>query len=182
MTATVYKNHNESPSPYQQMVDRAYDVSNKNHPVREEIQRCIGTYDFTASFEEDTATIRTFFEHIPGLVAFLCTLRRGDKIIGQGRGSAVLNRMNRFIERTVHTAFNSALCDAVIRSAKVLNSFHPDTNSPLQDMGITDKQKSYLLELVQAKITDKAKLSQWKSKIDGLTKDEASESIQFFTR
>ncbi len=186
MNTTTYKNRPISPmQPVQAMKYKSLDPSDKNHPLRAEVQKCIGAYDITAEFAEDTETIG-MFKHILGLVAFVCTLKKGGKIIGQGRGTAVLSNMNRYAERTVHTAFNSSLIDAIVRSTKMLDAFHPDANSQ-QDMGvafnlITDKQQSYLLELIQTGIADEEERSRWVEQIGGLTKEEASEAIQSFKR
>jgi len=185
-------------SSYERIRTKAFDVNDNKHPIREEIRKCLGVYDFTAEFEEDTATFRTF-EHIPGLVAFICTLRKGDKIIGVGRGSSVINRLNRYVERAVHTAFNATLLNATFHAARVLNSFHPSANSQSKGLdvalpdvylaktsycleGITGKQKAFLLELIRVKITDRGELSRWELKIDNLTKEEASEAIQSFKK
>lgn len=180
---TIYKNR--PISPVQVMKYKSMDPSDKRHPLREEIRKCIGTHDITAEFTEDTETIGVF-KHILGLVAFVCTLKKGGKIIGQGRGTAVLSNMNRYIERTVHTAFNSSLIDAIVRSTKMLDAFHPRANAQ-QDRGvafdlITDRQQSYLLELIQTGIADEEERSRWEAQISGLTKDEASEAIQSFRR
>lgn len=183
---TATQNHRIA-SPYQIKKD-VFNVNNKNHPVHEEVQKCLGSYDLAITFEEDADTIR-MFENIPGLVAFLCTVRKGDKIIGQGRGSAVLNRMNRFVERTVRTAFNASVVDAIIRSTKILDAMHPDADTALQNMatgyeleGITEKQRSYLTELVHLNVTNEDERTQWESQMDQFTKEEASRAIQAFKK
>lgn len=45
---------------------------------------------------------------------------------------------------------------------------------------ITDRQKSYLSELVNINIFDEQERENWFSQIHGLTKNEASEAIQAF--
>ena len=44
----------------------------------------------------------------------------------------------------------------------------------------SDKQKSYLRELIRSNVFDEGKRKYWESQINQLTKDEASEKIQSF--
>lgn len=182
-------------SPVQVMQKKTFDVQDKKHPVREEIAKCVGTYNITAVVEEDIQT-QAIMKHIPGLISFLCTLLRDGKVIAQGYGSSILNSSNKFLLRAVSSAFNSALADATIRATKVLDTFrNPDksaVSAALDEayeaknrnefMGITEKQKSYLSELIHSNITDEEELNRWQSQIDQLTKDEASEAIQSLKR
>jgi hypothetical protein len=166
-------------TPYQLGKRQPFEIPREGkHPVRDEIRKNIGQHVFTATFEEDTQTI-ALFKHIPGLVAFVCTLKKGEAVIGQGRGTAVFNKTNRFIERTVRTAMNSSLIDAVVRS-KVMDSFQPDMAAQTFTEPITEKQKSYLLELVQIHVPDEKERERWRSEVGELTKEEASKAIQGF--
>jgi|GEM_PF-1061241 len=191
------------PSPFQ--VKRRTPTSfnpdlSKKQPVREEIAKNIGTFNFTATIEEDTQTLGVM-NHIPGIVAFICTLKRGNMIIAQGRGSAVINRMNKYFERIVSTACNASLIDALIRSVKI-DAFHTDMNmntaqimrqtpgSPtyavqepnMYEEGITDRQKSYLTELIQTNVQDADEKERWMSQMSEFTKEEASQAIASFVR
>lgn len=181
-----------SPSPYQQNRKVAFDVSGKTHPVHEEIQKLLGSYNLAITFEEDTQTIG-MFKHIPGIVSFLCTIKKGDQVIGQGRGTAVISRMNKYIERTVHTAFNASLIDGIVRATKVLDALQPDAISQPYDTGaeesypvkgsyefdmITDKQKSYLLQLIYTNVMDGDERERQAANVDQLTREEASDAIQ----
>lgn len=167
------------------MQEKAFDVQSDKHPAREIIRKNIGVFNLTATFEEDTQTL-TIFRHIPGLIAFICTLKRGNEVIGQGRGTAVLSRVNRFIDRTVRIAFNSALIDAVVRSTKALDVIDSPTSeqfdAPTQtaEPAATDKQKSYLLELIDANVTNDDERKQWEKRIKSITKNDASTAIQAF--
>lgn len=126
-TAYSYRPRVASPfHPAQVPRKKAYDTQDKKHPAREEISKCLGSHNITAVVEEDMQTL-TALQHVEGLVAFLVTITRDGKAISQGRGSAVLNPMNRFISRTVASAFNSALADAVIRATRVLDTLRPKT-------------------------------------------------------
>lgn len=191
---TTYKNR--VASPYQLTKKDPFDVSDKKHPVRGAIERCTGSFDITATFEEDVATL-ALFKQMPGIIAFLCTLKKDGKIIGQGRGTAVLNQMNRYLERTVNTAFGAAFVDASVRCAKVLDTLRPNasgsnnSNAIVENAykekesytfeGITDKQRSYLYELIQTNVIDEGERNRLELQIDSLSKNEASEAIQKFT-
>src|SRR3989338_6881665 len=120
---TAYKTR--VPSPFQVARKPYVPPVEKTDTVREEVRKLLGTYDFSATFEVDTQTATTL-KHIPGLIAFLCTIKKGDRVIGQGRGTTVINQVNRFIVRTINFAFNAALIDAVVRSTKILDVFRPD--------------------------------------------------------
>ncbi len=184
-------------SPFQAMSTKALNTQDKAHPIHEEIRKSLGTYNFTATFESDSRTLEKF-KHITGIVAIICTLKKGDEIVGEGRGTSVLSKVNRYLERTVRYAFNASLLDAVARSAKMLDSLHLDENlthevnatptAPVEAYRakdteglITDKQKKYLLELIKIKVSDKEERDQWKIDIERLTKDEASQAIQSFS-
>ena len=170
------------------MMHKSFDISRDEHPVQKEIRKVVGSYQLAIDITIDTDTLAKL-GHIKGLVALIAEVRRNGVVIGEGRGTAVLNRQNRFIERTVHSAFNSALLGAVAQSTKALDAlvgYNPsdtgDSVEAITDEGITDKQKSYLFELIQTNVADEDERNRWQSQIDGLTKDEASEAIQSFKR
>ncbi len=182
-------------SPYQAMQKKTFDTQDKKHPAREEIERCVGTYNLTAVIEEDIQT-QAIMKHVPGLISFLCTLLKDGQVIAQGYGSSILSSTNKFFQRAVSSAFNSSLADATIRATKVLDTFrNPDKSSistALDEayeaknrnefIGITEKQKSYLFELIQTNVPDEDERRRWESQINELSKDEASEAIQNFKR
>jgi len=129
-------------SPYQMMHKQASDVRSPSHPVMDEINKCLGTYQLEVIVEEDNQTL-TMFKHVPGLIAFIATIRSNGRIVGQGRGSACLSSTNRFIERAVHCAFNSAVVDSVMRSTKVLDVLLPKAVSVFQDTEMRGGDASY---------------------------------------
>ncbi len=98
-------------------------MQRRENPLDAEIAKSTGTYNLTAIFEKDTETL-TRLKHIPGLIAFLCTLKIGNEVIGIGRGSATVNRMNKFLERGVRYSFGNSLVDAVVRSIKNLDALY----------------------------------------------------------
>src|SRR3989344_7991921 len=85
-------------------------AKNERDPLSDTVQECIGSFDVTATFEKDESTL-ALLKNVEGLVAFICTLKRNGEVISQGRGSAIVNRKSRFIDRAVSTAFGSAFVD-----------------------------------------------------------------------
>ncbi len=159
----------------------------EEHPIRTEINRHVGTYDISCVFEEDVQSA-TLYNH-PGLIAYICTLKQGDRVIGEGRGMSVLSQSNRYIGKSVKFAFNSALIDAVVRTSKFPEIFRtsvttaPSFGLPSEAYGAeqylaTDKQKSYLKELVDYEISDEDERNQILGNLDTMTKEDASELIQ----
>lgn len=98
-------------------------MRNEKFPTLEEVRRSIGVYNLTATVEEDKETL-SIFKHVPGLIAFICTLKKGDDVIGIGRGTATLNKMSKYVDRAVCYAFNSSLIDAMVRSTKTLDAIY----------------------------------------------------------
>lgn len=168
--------------PVELMRQKALDVQDAEHPAQKEIQRVVGTYEMTAEVVEDKETLATLSR--PGVVAFLCTIKRDGQIVGIGRGSAVLNQMNKFLARTVHAAFNYSLLSAVAQSTRALDAMidpHGDMSlesaEAIQEK-ITDRQKSYLTELVQKKVRDESAIGWWMENIATMTKERASVAIK----
>lgn len=188
---TAYKTNTYSKppviSPFHAMNAKALDTQHKDHPVHEEIRKNLGTVNFSATFSQDTRTLE-MFSHIPGVIAFTCQLRKNDQLIGEGHGSATISRINKFVERSVRFAYNASFLDAVARSAKMLDALYlqPSLNAgeiykaKEVDNPITDKQKSYLTELVKNNVDDEDERNRWMLDIPQLSKDEASEAIQSF--
>ena len=184
---TTYKQNIASPF---QVAQKKVPTMPVNHPaVIEEIQKNLNTHVFTATFKEDMETLNALKR--PGVVAFVCELKRGSEIVAYGRGMSVLNRMNKYIERTVRTAFNSSLINAIIQSTKVIDTLSVSTSEPtsgqqymLEENRLpepaSEKQKAYLVQLVQKNVSDEREREQWELEIDGFTKEEASEHINSF--
>lgn len=191
---TIYKTN--ITSPYQRLNSEALNTQSEGHPVKQEILKSIGTFHITANVEEDKQTLNTF-DKVPGLIAFMCTLKKDNVIIGIGRGTAMISRVNKYIERTVRVAFNASLIDAMVRSTKMLDTLYLGTTNIQQEsvarvdnsfdaiesfIKISDKQKKYLLELIKTNVPDISKRNQWKENIEGFSKDEASEAIKSFMK
>ena len=189
MTTTYQKRIS---SPYQPKSNTAVI---KKHPAQDEITRCLGSYNLNVTFTEDKATIE-MFKHIPNIIAILCTIKKDDKVIGVGRGHASLSKVNKYVERTVFTAVNYSLIDAISKTTRIVDALHTDTEAnsksvPVnndaryesknyhQEM-ITDKQRNFLVELIHTNVTDEDDRESRIMQLDDLTRQEASEAIQSF--
>jgi hypothetical protein len=182
---TIYKNR--IASPYTPVKKDVFDVSLTNHPARDVMEKSMGDYTLIASFTEDKETSLKL-KHLPGVVAFICTIKNGDRILGIGRGHTVLGPQNRFVEKTVNMAFNYSIIDAVSKMTRTFNALRndllpiPQITATIGQEMITEKQKSYLTELISINVSDEEEKDKWGSQIDELTKEEASEAIQSFKK
>ena len=138
---TNYKNN--IPSPYK--------TRERINPIQEEITKSIGKISLDVVTEQDFETM-ALFKNIEGFIAFKTTLKKGNQLLSVGYGSAVLNRLNKFVERTVLFAKNASLIDAMVRSTKILDALsimpnQKDTED--RDMEGQDFQSSYTEDLPQ---------------------------------
>ena len=126
---------------------------------------------------------------IPGVISFLCTLKKDNQIIGFGRGLSVISGQNRFLEKSVSYAANAALIDSIVRGVKVLGVSSLDfggqdtvavpsetyVTKPVENfVPITDKQKGFLWRLLQQ--SDDASEEDF-GNIESLSKDQARQKI-----
>ena len=156
------------------------DVRDTNHPARTIIESCLGEYDLKAIVEEDIRT-SALMKHMPGLISFVCTLKLRDRVISQGYGSSLLNQSNRYIQRAVYSAMNSAVADSVIRATKVLGTLQDEVEAmvatPMPSEPITEPQMKYLRELAMQQL-DEDEREEFLAELPELTKQEASLRIQ----
>lgn len=193
---TIYKPKNTL-SPYQIMEQRkATDAKNKKNPVRDEIEKVVGKIiNLEITIEEDLNTLSQF-KHIPGLIAFVSTIRKDSKIIGIGRGVSILNRINKFPDRTVSYALNQSILDRIVRSIRTLDSLSVKTSEQKDNNTennatycneinesselATDKQKKLLISLYYQNIQNEDVIEKRISILDELTKIDANTEIQSF--
>lgn len=177
------KTYRGQPSPFQLQRRGAYEP--KTQPVREAMRKYLGTYNLTATFEEDTETLRTF-KHISEYLPVICTLRKDGKVIAVGRGASILTPMNRSIQRAIYGAINGSWLSASNSACKVFDLERMDTvsDTPFSAEPIlaTEKQKSYLRELILLNCEDDTDRQQRIEALGTLTKDEASQQIQMLAR
>jgi hypothetical protein len=160
--------------------DNAFNTQVEDSPIRKEIEKHIGEYTFTVVVEEDTGTIATM-RHVKGLVSFLCTLTRNGQVLAQGRGSSVLGGTSKWMLRSIRSAYDSAVVDSVMRATKVLGTFIGVENDvekqEVASSPITEKQATYLLQLIQDNVADVGERRKQEARISSLSKQEASELI-----
>lgn len=180
----TYKSYVKSPF---QVASKKTSAPVTNPAIDEEVKRHLTSYNFNVTFKEDTQTI-AMLKNVSGVVAYICELRKGETVIGYGRGMSVINSMNKYIDKSVKSARNSSFINAVVQSTKVLGGMESISAQPQlytaskseSSTMITDRQKSYLLELVRKNVDDDDELKQWEEDVENLTKDEASEHINSF--
>lgn len=152
---------------YKNNITSSYKMRERISPIQEEITKNTSTYNLTIITEQDLETM-ALFKNIPGFIAFRTTLSKGNQLLSIGYGSAVLNRLNKFVERTVLFAKNSSLIDAMVRSTKILDALYVMPNQKdIEEKDLegrdsraffgeedlpqtaTDKQRSFLTKLVE---------------------------------
>ena len=176
MQNTNYKS--SIPSPFQ--------ARQKLDPVQQAVEQNIGKFTLEISIEEDKETVAQL-KDLPGpVIAYKCTIRKGSQVLGIGRGSAILSKINKWVDRSVRYTLNASMIDSIIQSVKALDVLYLKDNGEVltqETIGIdcaSDKQKNYLRELIRSNVSDESKRKYWESQIDLLTKDEASEKIKSF--
>ena len=198
MNNTTYKPR-ISP-PYQVAQRPVYKKEVPKDIVQEEMQRLIGRYEFSAEFAVDTQTATTLKDVRGRVIAFICTLKLGDKIVGQGRGTTAINQINKFIIKNISFAFHGALVDAVAKSIKIQDMFRADSiphpwtevspaiasNHKVQGEEESDiatpKQVEYLRQLIQINIEEEDERTGLEAQLGELTRSEASRMIESFRR
>jgi len=175
-----------------------FNTTDRKHPIQEELLKVSGTHSFEATFAIDTEMMNKFKDSIPGIVGIICHLKRDGKIVSEGRGTAALSKLNRSVERTTNFVHRSAFLDAIMRYTRILEAL--DTSSDIKQDGFinldelfkddnevipaTEKQKTYLLELVQSNVYSNEERSKWREEINakGFSKEDASTAIQSFIK
>ena len=113
----------------------------KTDPVQEEMMKNTGSFTLTVIVEKDIEMTNTF-KHIPNFIAFKTTLKRGDVVLSIGTGAGILNRLNKFLDRTVLFAKNASLIDAMVRSTKVLDALYlMPTNQKENEVDLEGRDK-----------------------------------------
>lgn len=154
------------------------------HPIKAEIAKNLGSFTFTATFEEDREALNAFNNE--GLIAYRCILSTPEgRTLGIGHGLNVLSKENRYLSKSVKWAHGGALISAVTNAVKFPDlSGNPTPNFGLGNQDITSefmataKQKSYIKELVDYSIGDEDERNQILGNLDTLTKEDASDLIQ----
>ncbi len=168
-----------------------YVIKGKKSLAKGGAEKIASIYGYTASFEQDNETMKAF-DGIKGIIAFICNLSKGERLVGQGRGASTLAKNDNDPNKTIKMSQKSAYCDSVIRASGLSDIFTQDlqdmaTEGPteLQEInilsdGITQKQKDLLVSLLHQNLKDGRERDQWISTLDDLTKAEASDQIKSF--
>ncbi len=161
----------------------APEVKPEVHPIKAEIAKNIGSFSFTATFEEDREALAAFQNE--GLIAYRCILRNPDgRVLGIGHGLNVLSAENRYLSKSVSWARSGAFIAAVTNAVKFPNL---TSGAPMSDFGLnggdlastfmaTEKQKSYLKELIMS-LPEEDEREELLNNLDSMTKEDASELI-----
>lgn len=171
---------------YKSSIPSPFQVRQRLDPIQQAVQANVGKFNLEISVEEDKETA-LLLKHLPGpVIAYKCTVRKGTQVLGIGRGSGILSKINKWVDRSIRYTVNASIIDSIVQSVKALDvlCLQENTDSPDQEINeieyASDKQKNYLRELIRSNISDEGKRKYWESQIEQLTKDEASEKIQSF--
>jgi hypothetical protein len=183
--ASPYQKYRNAPvHPIEQLRKESRDVQNTQHPARKIIESCLGSFSIQAVVEEDSQTLNTM-GGTEGLISFLCTLTKDGRVLSQGRGSSILSpaSANRYIQRSIACAYNSAFSDAAIRASKVLDTLRNCTGEPASEPTnepATQKQLDYLLQLIRENVTNDIERERMEQEARRFTKEQASRAIESF--
>jgi hypothetical protein len=133
-----------------------YSSQNRKDPLRAEIERNVGKITLEITVEEDKDSIN-LLKHINGpIIAYKATVRKNSQIIGVGRGSSIITRINKYYDRSIRYSWNASLIDSIIQSVKTLDALYlSSTNlketesSEYKDIEDQNFQASYTEDLPQ---------------------------------
>jgi len=115
------------------------------------------------------------------------------KILGVGHGATAISKINRGLERALFGCLNGALMSSINVACKSLDAIRLEgsqeqlgeayrTPQGQEAQLASDKQKSYLRELILVNCEDDTDRQERINQLDTLTKQEASEQIQMMAR
>jgi hypothetical protein len=130
-------------------------------------EKIANIFQWRASFVKDSESL-DMFGNPTGLVAFKCTLTKGEEFIGEGRGAASLDKNAKDPNKTLKMAQKSAYIDAVLRASGLSDFFtqdledHPEhlqqpapTNGKMK---MSEKQMTFIGDLCKQKNVTKDEL------------------------
>lgn len=157
------------------------DTQDAENPIRVMLEKlCQSQYSLSATFSPDIITMATL--KTPGLVAVKCELSMDGKALGIGHGSTVISRLNKGLDRALYSCLNGSLMSAVNSACKSLDVIRLGGTQGEEAQPATDKQKSYLRELILNHADDDTDRQQRINQIGTLTKEEASQQIEMLAR
>lgn len=102
-----------------------YTIKNKKSLAKGGAEKLASIWGVVAKFERDDET-REMLPNVKDMVAFKCTLKKGNKIVGEGRGADILQRNQNDPNKTIKMAQKRAYIDAVIRTTGLSDIFTQD--------------------------------------------------------
>src|SRR3989338_3749997 len=194
---TQYKNRAVrspfQPHPVKQAQEKVLNMNDEQNPVRQILAKlCQTQYALSATFSPDTGIMSVL--KTPGLIAVKCELSlQGKGLVGIGHGSTAISKLNKGLDRALYSCLNGALMSAINSACKSLDVIRLEgTQEQLgeayrapqgQEAQLaSDKQKSYLRELILVNCEDDTDRQERINQLDTLTKQEASEQIQMMAR
>lgn len=105
-----------------------YEVKGKKSLSKGGAEKLASIHNLSAVFQRDDETMSAF--SLKDMIAYVCTLYRGEQTVGQGRGCSTLSKNQGDANKTVKMAQKSSFIDAVIRSTGLSDIFTAD----LEDM------------------------------------------------
>jgi len=130
-----------------------YTVNGKRSLSKSGSEFLCALYQITITFERDTETLESF-KSVDGLVAFVATMRRGEQVVGQGRGCALLSKNGGDHNKTTKMAQKSAATDGTLRSLGLSAYFSQDLETMPAIQTATATEESPDLQAEMANIDD----------------------------
>jgi len=168
-------------------------MNDEQNPVRQILAKlCQTQYALSATFSPDTGIMSVL--KTPGLIAVKCELSlQGKGLVGIGHGSTAISKLNKGLDRALYSCLNGALMSAINSACKSLDVIRLEGGQGQlgeaykavrgeETQPATDKQKSYLRELILLNAEDDTDRQQRINQISELTKEEASQQIQMLAR
>ena len=194
---TQYKNRAVrspyQPHPVKQAQEKVLNMNDEQNPVRQILAKlCQTQYALSATFSPDTGIMSVL--KTPGLIAVKCELSlQGKGLVGIGHGSTAISKLNKGLDRALYSCLNGALMSAINSACKSLDVIRLEGGQGQlgeaykavrgeETQPATDKQKSYLRELILLNAEDDTDRQQRINQISELTKEEASQQIQMLAR
>src|SRR3989344_7373517 len=113
---------------YKRSVPSPFQARQKLDPVQEAIEANEGKISLELSIEEDKETALQL-KGIPGpIIAYKCTIRKGSQVLGIGRGSNILSKITKWVDRSVRYTLNASIIDSMIQSVKALDVLYLKEN------------------------------------------------------
>src|SRR3990167_7509319 len=177
------------PHPAQQMQKKTLDTQDEGNPIRLMLQKlCQPNLNLCASFSPDIG-VMSALNKTPGLIAVKCELSLEGRPLGIGHGSTAVSRLNKGLDRALYSCLNGALMSAINSACKSLDVIRLEgTQEQLgeayrapqgqETQLASDKQKSYLRELILLNAEDDTDRQERINALSELTKEEASAQIR----